>query len=105
MPRTHLFLLDVFFDNRPELPEAKKDFERDKELYDAKQGLSISAMTRSLLIGESGIAGDVRAISDMLYSKICEMEDHMTETDRDAKFQFLREEFIAKRDELYRRIR
>ena len=99
------FYWTCFFDKKPELAEAKKDFERDKEVHDAKQGLSILAMTRLLLLGESGISSDIRAISDTLYIKICEMEKVMTEAEREAKFQSLRSEFIAKRDELYTRLR
>jgi hypothetical protein len=99
------FYWTCLYDKSPALPDAKKDFQRDKEIYDAKQGLSISAMTRLLLLGESGVASDVRSISDMLYSKICEMEEPMSEAERNAKFQTLRSEFIVKRDELYRRLR
>jgi len=58
------FYWTCYYDKLPELADAKKDFDRDKKIYDAKHGLSVSAMTKLVLLGYTDLASFCREINE-----------------------------------------
>lgn len=84
-------------DNLPDLPDVKMDLARDKQDYDAKHGLSISAMTKLVLLGHLKLEQQVREISDMMHAGLEELEKPMSAKDREDLFYDLRKRFGERR--------
>lgn len=94
-----------YYNNPPELADAKKDFDKDKEIYDAKQGLSVSAMTKLVLLGHTDLAKELRAISDMMHSGINQLEEQMSSEEREKCFYALRQRLSEAGERFYENFR
>jgi hypothetical protein len=99
------FYWSCHHDNLPELDRAKKDYEKDRDSYDAKHALSVAAMTRLRLLGYNDLANELRAMSDMMHSGLERLEEEMSEQEREAEFYALRGRFSKAGEKFYEEFR
>jgi len=95
------FYWTCYYDKLPELADAKKDFDKDKNNYDAKQGLSIAATARLRLLGYKDLANKLRDLSDMMHAGLNQLGEKMSSEKREKLFYDLRKRFSEVADSFF----